>query len=166
VILRLETVGEFGTIYAEIAPVMGIVKETRSKIAGIIPQVANELDEVNSLLGDLTVEAGEVSASELPTEASDEEAKKILDETGIIAEERLHEHFPELPSISERAASPLAEPANATNNNGYLQEQVYRYAKEHPSFNITSCADELGKSPNEIRSAIDKLRDDGKIAVE
>lgn len=166
VILRLETVGEFGTIYAEIAPVIGIVKDTRAKIAGIIPQVANELDEVNTLLGDLTVEAGEVSASEIPTEASDAEAKKILDETGIIAEERLHEHFPDLPSINERATSPLLELANGANNNGDLQEQVYRYAKEHPSFNVITCADELGKSPNEIRTAIDKLRDDGKISVE
>lgn len=166
VILRLETVGEFGTIYAEIAPVIGIVKDTRAKIAGIIPQVANELDEVNTLLGDLTCETGEVSVSEVPTEASNAEAKRILDETGIIAEERLHEHFPDLPSINEHATSPLLELANSTNNNGDLQEQVYRYAKEHPSFNVITCADELGKSPNEIRTAIDKLRDDGKISVE
>jgi division protein CdvB (Snf7/Vps24/ESCRT-III family) len=166
VILRLETVGEFGTIYAEIAPVMGIVKDTRSKIAGIVPQVANELDEVNALLGDLTVETGEVSESNLNTEASDAEAKKILDETGLIAEERLREHFPDLPSITEYPSNPLPELANGTSNNGDLQDQVYHYAREHPSFNILSCADELGKSPSEIRIAIDRLRDNGKIQIE
>jgi division protein CdvB (Snf7/Vps24/ESCRT-III family) len=59
VILRLETVSEFGTIMSQIAPVMDIVKETKSKIAGVVPQVANELDEINNLLGDLTEETGE-----------------------------------------------------------------------------------------------------------
>lgn len=167
VILRLETVGEFGSIYAEIAPVMGIVKETRSKIAAIVPQVANELDEVNNLLGDLTVETGEVtSSSSLSTEASDAEAKKILEETGLIAEERLHEHFPDLPSIGETQASALLEPATNIENNGDIQERVYQYAKEHPTLSLSSCANELGKSPDEIRIAIDKLRDNGKISIE
>lgn len=166
VILRLETVGEFGTIYAEIAPVMGIVKDTRSKIAGIVPQVANELDEVNSLLEDLTVETGEVSTSNTTTEASDSEAKKILDETGLIADERLREHFPDLPSIAEPSSNPILEPANTLPNNGDLQDEVYKYAKEHPSFSIVSCADELGRSRGEIRIAIDKLRDNGKLMIE
>jgi division protein CdvB (Snf7/Vps24/ESCRT-III family) len=166
VILRLETVSEFGTIYAEIAPVMGIVKDTRSKIAGVVPQVANELDEVNSLLEDLTVETGEVSASTIATEVSDLEAKKILDETGVIADERLREHFPDLPSIAEHSPTTILEPANTTDNNGDLQEEVYKYAKEHPSFSIVSCADKLGKSPDEIRIAIDKLRDNGKLMIE
>ena len=94
------------------------------------------------------------------------EAKKILDETGLIAEERLREHFPDLPSITEYPSDPLLELANGTSNNGDLQDQVYRYAREHPSFNILSCADELGKSPSEIRIAIDRLRDNGKIQLE
>jgi division protein CdvB (Snf7/Vps24/ESCRT-III family) len=167
VVLRLETVEEFGTIYAEIAPVMGIVKETRSKIAGVVPQVATELDEINTLLGDLTVETGEVnSTSSISTEASDAEAKKILEETGMIAEERLHEHFPDLPSITEHSTTQSLLELASSGNNGNLQEEVYRYAKEHPSFSISSCADELGKSPDEIKSAIDKLRENGKIHVE
>jgi len=165
VILRLETVGEFGTIYAEIAPVIGIVKETRSKIASIVPQVANELDEVNNLLGDLTVETGEVTSSSVSTEASDAEAKKILEETGLIAEERLREHFPDIPSMSETSASALLESATNTGN-GDIQAEVYRYAKEHPTFSLSTCATELGKSPDEIKIAIDKLRDNGKIFVD
>ena len=48
VILRLETVEEFGSIMSQMAPVMSIVRETKAKIAGVVPQVANELDEVNT----------------------------------------------------------------------------------------------------------------------
>ena len=166
VILRLETVKEFGAIWADIAPVLGIVKDTKSKIAGIVPQVASELDEVNNLLEEMTTEGGvDDVTSSTPTEATDEEAKKILEETGVIAEEKLKEHFPELPSIPEQ--SPLIlEPASGPNNNGDIQDQVFRYAKDHRTFNISSCASELGRSPDEIRLAIDKLRDNGKLMIE
>jgi len=45
VILRMQTVEEFGDIMAQIAPVIGVVRETRGRIAGVIPEVANELGE-------------------------------------------------------------------------------------------------------------------------
>ena len=165
VILRLETVREFGAIWADIAPVLGIVKDTKSKIAGIVPQVASELDEVNNLLEEMTTEEGidEVTPT-TPSEATDEEAKKILEETSVIAEEKLKDHFPEIPPITER--NPLLEPASVSNNNGDIQDEVFRYAKDHRTFNISTCASELGRSPDEIRSAIDKLRDNGKLMIE
>jgi hypothetical protein len=153
------------------APVMSIVKETRSKIAGIVPQVATELEEVNDSLADLTNEAtAEVTSTSLPIEATDDEAKKILEETGLIAEQKLKDHFPDLPtfetqaihleSISESAPSPQTF-------NGDLQEQVYQYAKQHEGqMSIHTCAKDLGASPEAIHSALERLRDDGKIVIE
>ena len=164
VILRLETVREFGAIWADIAPVLGIVKDTRSKIAGIVPQVASELDEVNNLLQDMTME-GVDEVTSTPTEATDAEAKRILEETVVIAEEKLKEHFPDLPSMNETPLH-ILEPANNASNNGSIQDEVFRYARDHPSFNIANCANELGRSPDEIRIAIDKLRDNGKLMIE
>lgn len=170
VILRLETVADFGTIYAEIAPVMGIVKETKLKIAGIVPQVASELDAVNNILGDLTAEAGEVTESSIPTQATDVDAKKILEETGLIAEEKLRDHFDELPSLVDNPIAPMLETATQDNGNDgkyeSIEDRVFQYAKDHANFNITLCADELGRSPDDIRNAIDKLRDNGKIQIE
>jgi division protein CdvB (Snf7/Vps24/ESCRT-III family) len=167
VILRLETVREFGAIWADISPVLDIVKDTKSKIAGIVPQVASELDEVNNLLEEMTMEEGvDEITSTSPAEATDAEAKKILEETGVIAEEKLKEHFPELPPISEHIPQPSLEPATGSSNNGDIQDEVFRYARGHPTFNISSCASELGRSPDEIRSAIDKLRDNGKLMIE
>lgn len=99
VILRLETVEEFSEVMVEISPLMSIVKETKSKISGIVPQVATELDEVNNLLGDLTDEAGDVTSNTFTIETNDDEAKKVLEETGIIAEQKVRP-FPR--SISGR----------------------------------------------------------------
>lgn len=171
VILRLETVEEFGNIMMQMAPVMSIVKETKSKIAGIVPQVASELDEVNSMLGDLTYEAGEVTTSNLPIETTDVEAKKVLEETGLIAEEKLRDHFPDLPSIEAQASRQVEAIAESATRgaefDGDIQEQVYEYAKRHDGeLSIQSCAKELGMSPEEVKIALQKLRDTGRVVIE
>jgi division protein CdvB (Snf7/Vps24/ESCRT-III family) len=167
VILRLETVEEFGTIMSQIAPVMGIVKETKSKIAGIVPQVASELEEVNNMLGDLTVETGEVTANTLPIETTDTEARKVLEETGLIAEQKLHEHFPDLPSL-ESPQVPIAEPAiPLPDMEATIDDQVYEYARKHDGeMNVESCAQELHASPVQVKTAIQRLRENGKVVIE
>lgn len=172
VILRLETVEEFGSIVAQMAPVMSIVKETKSKIAGVVPQVASELDEVNNLLGDLATETGEVTSTELPIEPTTDEAKKVLEETGLIAEEKLRDHFPELPSFdtpTSHAVEQIAETATPGTSglDGDIDGHVYRYAREHDGqLSIHSCADDLGTSPEEVRNALQRLRDNGKVVIE
>lgn len=171
VILRLETVEEFGTIMSQMAPVMSIVNETKSKIAGIVPQVASELDEVNGLLGDLTDESGEVISTNIPIETTDAEAKKVLEETGLIAEQRLRDQFPDLPTIELQSSTKsleIAEPATLGQVlNGDLPEQVYKYARQHDGeLDIRSCANYLGTSPQEVRDALERLRGAGRVVFE
>jgi division protein CdvB (Snf7/Vps24/ESCRT-III family) len=168
VILRLETVEEFGNIMMQMAPVMSIVNETKSKIAGVVPQVASELDAVNSLLGDLTDEAGEVTESSMPIETTDMEAKKVLEETGVVAEQRLRDQFPDLPSLEYANHPRIAEPAVAgAGASDSLQAGVYEYARKHEGeLNIRTCADSLGASPEDVRNALERLRDAGKVVFE
>lgn len=167
VILRLETVGDFGNIMAQMAPVMSIVKDTKSKIAGIVPQVATELEEVNDTLADLANEATtETTMTDLPIEATDEESKRVLEETGMVAEQQLREHFPELPTLetSPTDTSRILEMANPTRS---LEDQVMEYARGHNGeFSVHVCAKDLGTSPDVIQSALEKLRDNGRIAIE
>jgi division protein CdvB (Snf7/Vps24/ESCRT-III family) len=160
VILRLETVEEFGTIMSQIAPVMGIVKETKSKIA-------SELEEVNNMLGDLTYETGEVTANTLPIETTDGEARKVLEETGLIAEQKLHEHFPDLPTL-ETTQVAVPEPAiSIPDMEADIDEQVYEYARKHDGeMSVESCAQELHASPVQVKTAIHRLRENGKVVIE
>jgi division protein CdvB (Snf7/Vps24/ESCRT-III family) len=171
VILRLETVEEFTDVMVELAPLMCIVKETKAKIAGIVPQVAGELDEVNDMLGDLTYEAGEVNESSSPIEANDEEARKVLEETGLIAEQKVKEHFPDLSSVESPQASPTETiPELATlipDMEAETEERVYDYAKKHNGeLSIKSCAADLGKSPEEVKIALQRLKESGKVAIQ
>jgi division protein CdvB (Snf7/Vps24/ESCRT-III family) len=169
VILRLETVKDFGDIMVQMAPVMSIVKDTKSKIAGIVPQVATELEEVNDTLADLANEAtAETTMDTLPIEATDEEAKKVLEETGLVAEQRLRDHFPALPTLetTPNFTAPVLETANPTPSHS-LEEQVYEYARGHNGqFSIHGCAKDLGTSPDFVQNALQRLRDTGRIDIE
>jgi division protein CdvB (Snf7/Vps24/ESCRT-III family) len=171
VILRLETVEEFTDVMVELGPLMYIVKETKTKIAGIVPQVASELDEVNDMLGDLTYEAGEVNTTNLPIEANDDEARKVLEETGLIAEQKVREHFPDISSVQSQPAQTsemIPEPAAfIPDMEADTEDRVYDYARRHNGeLSIKSCAADLGKSPEEVKIALQRLREAGKVAIQ
>ena len=171
VILRLQTVEEFGDIMQQMAPVMSIVRETGSKIEGIVPAVANELGEVNSMLSDLTTEAGEASTTSVTIETTDAEAKKVLEETGLIAEQRLRDHFPDLPSIPSEQSHQLETMAEYATPDGNISariaDRVYEYAKEHSDqLSVQDCANELGTSRDEVKNALERLRDSGRVIIE
>ena len=170
VILRLETVEEFSEVMVEMRPLMSIVKETKLKISGIVPQVATELDEVNNLLGDLTDEAGDVTTNTISIETNDDEARKVLEETGLIAEQKVRDHFPDLSAVqSSQQARMGAIPEFATmpDMEAAIEERVYDYARKHNGeLSIQSCAQDIGKSPDEVKTAIQRLRETGKVAIE
>ena len=170
VILRLETVEEFSEVMVEMRPLMSIVKETKSKISGIVPQVATELDEVNNLLGDLTDEAGDVTTNTIPIETNDDEARKVLEETGLIAEQKVRDHFPDLSTIQpspQARMGAIPEFATMQDMEAGIDERVYDYARKHNGeLSIQSCAQDIGKSPDEVKIAIQRLRDTGKVAIE
>ena len=169
VILRLETVRDFGDIMVQMAPVMSIVKDTKSKIAGIVPQVATELEEVNETLSDLSNEATtETIMPEPSIESTDDEAKKVLEETGMVAEQKVRDHFPDLPNFESPpiTANPVPETSTPTAARDF-EDQVYEYAKKHNGqFSLHGCANDLGASPDLIQNALDRLRETGRIVIE
>jgi division protein CdvB (Snf7/Vps24/ESCRT-III family) len=100
VALRLETIREFGDVAAMMAPVASVVRAIHKQIAGVIPEVGFELGEIGEMLNGMVMEAGEATGTGYDFEASNEEAQKILTEAGAIAEQRMKERFPELPTAS------------------------------------------------------------------
>ncbi len=98
VVLRLETIEEFGDVAALMGPVAGVVHAIKDQISGVIPQVGYELGEISEALNGVVMEVGEATGQTYDFEASGTEASKILSEANTIAETRMREKFPELPS--------------------------------------------------------------------
>ncbi len=97
VALRLETIMTMGDVVVNLAPVVAIVKDLKQHLIGIVPEIGLELAEIGDLLESLVVEAGELGEWTSMPSVYSAEAKKILEEAAIVAEQRMRTEFPELP---------------------------------------------------------------------
>lgn len=96
--LRLETVREFGQIASMMAPVASVVRSIQGQITGVIPEVGFELAEIGEMLNSVVIEVGESTGSQFEPQASGEEAQRILVEANALAEHRMQQRFPDLPT--------------------------------------------------------------------
>ncbi|RLI04821.1 hypothetical protein DRO26_03880 [Candidatus Bathyarchaeota archaeon] len=184
VILRLQTVEDIGDLLIQMAPVAGIIKETKGKLKGIIPEVSYELEEINRLLNNTLTEAGKASVEEtLPEEAS-AEARKVLEEATAIAEQKMNENYPKLPLPPEPTQKTLEQPLttpgtpiettveelpekNVQLTEPELEEKLLNYIKEcGGELNLNKCASFLNVPVEEVKKAVAQLESKGKIIVQ
>ncbi len=180
VVLRLQTIEEFGDVMVQLAPVIGVVRETRGRIAGIIPEVAGELGEVNEMLSDMSLETGEVQDQQADLVASSSEARKVLEESNAIASQQMKERFPELPTPEPRQVAAVAKQAIperriaiAVGADGEeepqvpLEERLVGYIRSHNGeLNVSSCSEDLDVPADEVRKSLQRLRDDGRVVMD
>lgn len=114
VALRLDTVLTMGDIMSGLVPVLGVIKELRNVIKGIMPEISLELSEVEESLRDVVISAGEALGMPTGEIYTTPEARKILEEAKVIAEQRMKEKFPELPATVTAAAQKAQAPATGT----------------------------------------------------
>ncbi|MEM0035159.1 MAG: Snf7 family protein [Desulfurococcus sp.] len=94
--LKLETFIIYGGAVNEVAPVLGVMKEAVNILRGVAPDIWIDLQyavrELETAVGagivDLTTDIGV---------GMDSEAKKVLEEAKIVAEQKMKEKFAELP---------------------------------------------------------------------
>jgi division protein CdvB (Snf7/Vps24/ESCRT-III family) len=100
VVLRLKTVTELGDIVVTLTPAMSVLRNVRAGVSQILPQAERELGGVGEMLSGIIIDAGQTTGMTLNFEAANEDAQKILEEAAAVAEQKMKEKFPELPSIT------------------------------------------------------------------
>lgn len=108
--LRLETIITLGDITSEsIAPALTVIKQMQGKLQETVPEARESIEDLFSSLSNLMIEAGSSNFNTIEVELANEEAEKILDDAEKIAEKRLKEILPEIPTaISEREEGEIA----------------------------------------------------------
>jgi division protein CdvB (Snf7/Vps24/ESCRT-III family) len=179
VILRLQTVESLGELVTAMGPVVGVVGQIKDQIVGIMPEISSELENVNSMLSGLVVEAGLSDVKSFEVNVENPEAKQIIDEASLIAEQRINERFPSPPSlpIIEKQQSRVMEAEgillNTTESRDLnigsspiTDDDLIEYIRTRGSqISISECAKELGISPDDVRKALFRLHESGKIEI-
>jgi len=108
VVLRLKTVSELGDIVVTLAPATNVLESVRRGVSGVLPSAERELGQVGTMLNEIIMDAGQTTGMTLNFEVANEDAKRIMNEAAMVAEQRMKERFPELPtgiSAAERATA-------------------------------------------------------------
>ncbi len=175
VALRLETISQLGDAAMAMAPIAGLLQNLRNQIAGIVPEVAYNLDAITRDMNDIIMEAGITSERTLEITMVNSETKKILEEAKSVAELNVEERFPKLPETLEKLAEkrvrvpvaiPLGGPATQSSKPSIeeVEERVLRYIQENKGFlDVAGCARKCGLPREIIVRAVENLKRKGKI---
>lgn len=98
IVLRLNTITELGDIVVTLTPAMSVIRNVKQGLVGVLPEAESEIGEISGLLSSILVDAGTVGGYSLNFEAANEDAERILAEASAVAEQRMKERFPEIPT--------------------------------------------------------------------
>ena len=97
--IRLNTISELGDVVVTLSPCMSLIKGLSTSLGGIMPSVAESMQDLQSMLGDV------VSGSSITSEGTMEQlsmnnadAQSILDEAQMIVEGQKMQILPEPPT--------------------------------------------------------------------
>ena len=87
--MRLNTVSELGDVVVAIAPAANVLNNIREGMSGVFPEANHELENIGGLLTEIATSTTQTSGLSVDVEAANAEAKKILEEAEIGAEESI-----------------------------------------------------------------------------
>jgi division protein CdvB (Snf7/Vps24/ESCRT-III family) len=167
VIFKLDMALEFGEVMDYMKPIAGIVAETKERLHNVVPHIATELGEINTMLEDLNDEAGPVLDDTVAIQTTSEDAKKVLEESSVIAQERVSQTFPKLPELTIEHSSTSHEPLPATAGETEVDRRVYEYIKTHQgNLHVSDAARIIGVPSDRVREALGRLESEGRVVVE
>ncbi|MCP8305418.1 MAG: hypothetical protein H3Z50_08160 [archaeon] len=107
--LRLNTIKDTGDIVVTLAPVVGSIRNVQSGLSRVMPEAEYEMGEISSVLSDVVMNAGRLGGFVLNFEVANEDAEKILEEASAVAEQKMKEDFPKLPTLAGKSAQSMSD---------------------------------------------------------
>jgi division protein CdvB (Snf7/Vps24/ESCRT-III family) len=96
--LRLGTITDLGEIASTLAPAVTVIRTMKDSLSIALPEADKEIGEISGLLSSILVDAGTTGGLSLNFDAANEEALRVMEEASQVAEERMKQSFPEIPS--------------------------------------------------------------------
>ena len=96
---RLSSVADFGDLVIVLSPAMAVVKNLRSALTPLVPEMEEEMGLISELLSGILVDAGQVGGYTINFETANEEAVRLIDEASASVEQKMKEEFPGIPDL-------------------------------------------------------------------
>ena len=96
--LRLGTINDLGEIASTLAPAVSVIRNMKEGLRMALPEADKEISEISGLLSSVLVDASTTGGISLNFDAANEDAQKVLEEAASVAEQRMKESFPEIPT--------------------------------------------------------------------
>jgi division protein CdvB (Snf7/Vps24/ESCRT-III family) len=96
--LRLGTINDLGEIANTLAPAVSVIRNMKEDLKLALPEADKEIGEISGLLSSVLVDAGTTGGISLNFDLANEDAQKVLEEASEVAEQRMKETFPEIPT--------------------------------------------------------------------
>ena len=99
--IRLNTVSELGDVVVTLSPCMSLIKGLSSSLGGMMPTVADSMQDLSNMLGDIVTGSSithDGSLGQMDTMNSD--ATAILEEAQLIVSENTRQSMPDPPSAT------------------------------------------------------------------
>jgi len=98
-VLRMETLKEIGSTFAQLQPTLEVVKNISGQLSEVMPEVSNELSQIGSALDDamisMNIGVGQEALVHIPESAMNDE---ILDQACEFLKNRLDSELPSVPN--------------------------------------------------------------------
>jgi len=188
-VLRMETLKEIGSTFAQLQPTLEVVKNISEQLSEVMPEVSNELSQIGSALDDamisMNIGSGQESLVHIPESAMNDE---ILDQAYECLKNKLDSDLPPVPNevIVRKAIAigedeeeieeaddefdfaPIQSKMNAGNDLEPVNERaLLEYIKENGgSFKFRDCSSRCRISENELPRVIEGLSKKGLIKIQ
>ncbi len=107
-IIRMETLREVGSTFAQLRPTLEVVKEISGQLSEVMPEVSNELSHIGGILDEamvgMSIDVSQDSVLRIPESVM---SGQILEEASDFLRDKIEEEIP-VPPIVERQARAIA----------------------------------------------------------
>ena len=98
IVLRLSTVSELGDVVSTLAPAVSVLSSVKAGMSAVFPEAERELGSIGNLLSGIIMDAGYNTGMNIDFQSAGDDAQKILTEAATVAEQKVKEKFPDLPT--------------------------------------------------------------------
>ncbi len=97
-VLRLQTIEEFGDMAGGMSLVKSVLGNIKAELQGKLPDISTRIGDVENSLENLTTEIGQTIDADGVYVLANDESARILKEADLVAEQKMSQKFPEIPS--------------------------------------------------------------------